>query len=169
MPPSATGVVASADVPARREGGRLLALADQYMSQALSEGRKALPACLPNPPVGCVLVQGGSIIGRGHTQPPGGAHAEIGALAALRGEAGTATLFVTLEPCSFHGRTPSCAEAIIASGIRTVVVAILDPDPRNSGAGIEKLRAAGIEVRVGPMQEQAQADLGPYLNLPANR
>jgi riboflavin biosynthesis protein RibD len=144
-------------------------IVDPYMSQALSEGKKALPACLPNPPVGCVLVQSGKIIGRGHTQPPGGPHAEIGALATAHGDLADVTLFVTLEPCSFQGRTPSCAEAIIAAGIRTVVVAIADPDPRNNGAGLEKLRAAGIKVHVGLMEEAARMDLAPYLNLPANR
>jgi riboflavin biosynthesis protein RibD len=140
-----------------------------YMLQALREGRRALPACLPNPPVGCVIVHSGAIIGRGHTQPPGGPHAEIGALGASQGDLADATLYVTLEPCSFHGRTPPCAEAIVARGIRQVVVAIVDPDPRNNGAGIEKLRAAGIVVRVGIMEEAARADLGPYLNLPANK
>jgi riboflavin biosynthesis protein RibD len=141
---------------------------DPYMLQALSEGRMALPACLPNPPVGCVIVRSGAIIGRGHTQPPGGPHAEIGALEASQGDLAQATLYVTLEPCSFHGRTPSCAEAIIARGIRQVVVAIVDPDPRNNGAGIEKLRIAGIDVRMGIMEEEARTDLGPYLNLPSN-
>lgn len=139
-----------------------------YMSQALMEGRKALPGCLPNPPVGCVLVQSDRVIGRGHTQPPGGPHAEIGALAAAPGDLADATLFVTLEPCSFRGRTPSCAEAIIAAGVRKVVVALIDPDPRNNGAGIEKLRAAGIEVQIGLMSQEAQMDLAPYLNLPGN-
>jgi riboflavin biosynthesis protein RibD len=142
---------------------------DPYMFQAPSEGRKALPACLPNPPVGCVVVQSGAIIGRGHTQEPGGPHAEIGALAASPADLADATLYVTLEPCSFHGRTPSCAGAMIARGIRKVVVAIIDPDPRNNGAGIEKLRAAGIDVRVGVMKDEARTDLGPYLNLPANK
>jgi riboflavin biosynthesis protein RibD len=143
--------------------------ADPYMLQALSEGRKALPACLPNPPVGCVVVRSDAIVGRGHTQPPGGPHAEIGALDTSQGDLADATLYVTLEPCSFHGRTPSCAEAIIARGIRKVVVAIIDPDPRNNGAGIEKLRAAGIDVRVGIMEEAARTDLGPSLNLPSNK
>ncbi len=138
------------------------------MSQALSEGKKALPSCLPNPPVGCVIVQAGAIIGRGYTQPPGGPHAEVGALATTEGDLADATLFVTLEPCSFHGRTPSCAEAIIAAGIRTVVVATIDLDPRNNGAGIEKLRAAGIRVHLGCMEEEARMDLAPYLNLPSN-
>jgi riboflavin biosynthesis protein RibD len=141
---------------------------DPYMSQALSEGQRALPACLPNPPVGCVLVKADEIVGRGHTQPPGGPHAEIGALAGAPVDLADATLFVTLEPCSFHGRTPSCAEAIIAAGIRKVVVAVIDPDPRNNGAGIAKLRAAGIDVQIGLMAQEAQRDLAPYLNLPSN-
>jgi pyrimidine deaminase RibD-like protein len=143
--------------------------ADYYMREALIEGRKALPSCLPNPPVGCVVVLAGEIVGRGHTQPPGAPHAEIGALSAWQGDLADATLFVSLEPCSFQGRTPACAEAIIARGIRKVVVAIIDPDPRNNGAGIEKLRSAGVVVQLGVLAEVAQADLGPHLNLPANR
>jgi riboflavin biosynthesis protein RibD len=143
--------------------------ADYYMREALREGRKALPACLPNPPVGCVVVVSGEIVGRGHTQPPGAPHAEIAALDATKRDLAGATLFVTLEPCSFHGRTPACADAIIAKGIGNVVVAIVDPDPRNDGAGIAKLRSAGVEVQLGVLAEEAQADLGPYLNLPANR
>jgi pyrimidine deaminase RibD-like protein len=143
--------------------------ADYYMREALGEGRKALPACLPNPPVGCVVVVSGEIVGRGHTQPPGAPHAEIAALSATKGDLAGATLFVTLEPCSFHGRTPACADAIIAKSIRHVVVAIVDPDPRNDGAGIAKLRSAGVEVQLGVLAAEAQADLGPYLNLPANR
>jgi pyrimidine deaminase RibD-like protein len=87
---------------------------------------------------------------------------------AASGNLADATLFVTLEPCSFQGRTPSCAEAIVAAGIRSVVVAIIDPDPRNNGAGIEKLRAAGINVQVGLMDKEAQVDLAPHLNLPSN-
>jgi len=142
---------------------------DPYMAEALAEGRKALPQCLPNPPVGCVLVRAGTIIARGHTQAPGRAHAEVGALRVARGPLADVTLYVTLEPCSFHGRTPSCADAIIRAGIRSVVVALIDSDPRNNGAGIEKLRAAGIAVALGVMQDQAHSDLGPYLNLPSNR
>lgn len=142
--------------------------ADYYMREALAEGRKALPACLPNPPVGCVVVRAGEIIGRGYTQPPGAPHAEIAALSATQGDLAEATLFVTLEPCSFQGRTPACTEAIVARGIRRVVVAMIDPDLRNNGAGIEKLKSAGVEVQLGVLAELAHADLGPYLNLPAN-
>jgi pyrimidine deaminase RibD-like protein len=142
---------------------------DDFMREALLEGKKALPACLPNPPVGCVVVLAGRIIGRGHTQAPGSPHAELEALNACVGDLAEATLFVTLEPCSFHGRTPACADAIIAKGVRRVVVGIVDPDPRNNGAGLWKLRNAGIEVQLGLLADAAQADLGPYLNLPANR
>ncbi|CAK9888665.1 MULTISPECIES: bifunctional diaminohydroxyphosphoribosylaminopyrimidine deaminase/5-amino-6-(5-phosphoribosylamino)uracil reductase RibD [Pseudomonas] len=137
-----------------------------FMHQALSEGRRALPACLPNPPVGCVLVRNGQIIARGFTQPPGQHHAEAMAMAQLEGEADGVTAYVTLEPCSFHGRTPSCATALAKRGIQRVCVAMLDPDPRNAGAGIALLEAAGIEVVVGVLQAQAAGDLGPYLNHP---
>jgi pyrimidine deaminase RibD-like protein len=141
---------------------------NRFMLAALQEGRKALPGCLPNPPVGCVVVRSGEVISRGHTQRPGSAHAEVGALSMLSGDLATAVLIVTLEPCSFHGRTPSCARAIISRGIGQVVVALVDPDPRNNGAGIAMLRGAGIQVTLGVMAEEAQRDLGPYLNLPAN-
>lgn len=104
-----------------------------FMHQALSEGRRALPACLPNPPVGCVLVRNGQIIARGFTQAPGQHHAEAMAMAQLDGDADDVTAYVTLEPCSFHGRTPSCATALVKRGIQRVCVAMLDPDPRNAG------------------------------------
>ncbi|MBZ0093550.1 MAG: bifunctional diaminohydroxyphosphoribosylaminopyrimidine deaminase/5-amino-6-(5-phosphoribosylamino)uracil reductase RibD [Sulfuricellaceae bacterium] len=138
------------------------------MHLALLEGRKALPACLPNPPVGCVLVKDGKVIASGFTQPPGQHHAEAMALSQVAGDLSGVTAFVTLEPCSFHGRTPSCAKALVTRGIKRVVVAILDPDPRNSGAGIEILKAAGVEVAVGTLERSALEDLGPYLAVIAN-
>jgi riboflavin biosynthesis protein RibD len=154
----------------RQRSEDVLLMSDAYfMREALTEGTKALPSCLPNPPVGCVVVLSGRIVGRGHTQRPGASHAEVEALNATPCDLAEATLFVTLEPCSFQGRTPACADAIIASGIRKVVVAIVDPDPRNNGAGIKKLENAGVEVRLGVLAEVAQAELGPYLNLPANK
>lgn len=139
------------------------------MHLALIEGRKALPSCLPNPPVGCVLVKDEGIIAAGFTQPPGKHHAEAMVLTQVAGDLSEVTAFVTLEPCSFHGRTPSCAKALAESGIKRVVVAMLDPDPRNSGAGIEILKAAGIEVCVGVLEHIACEDLGPYLALLANQ
>jgi riboflavin biosynthesis protein RibD len=136
---------------------------EEFMQEALIEGRKALPLCLPNPPVGCVLVKAGTIIARGHTQLPGMYHAEAMALLQVVGELTGVTAYVTLEPCSFQGRTPSCAKALVASGIKQVIVAMLDPDPRNAGAGIQILRAGGVDVSVGLLECEAIADLEPYL------
>jgi len=138
------------------------------MRVALEEGRKALPACLPNPPVGCVLVRGGAIVAVGHTQRPGEAHAEAMALSCIDGDLSDITAYVTLEPCSFHGRTPSCASAFIAKGLKHVVMAVLDPDPRNSGRGIEMLEQAGVRVELGTLETEATMELSRYLALPAN-
>jgi len=142
---------------------------DRFMRLALEEGRRALPGCLPNPPVGAVLVRGDEVIARGFTQPPGQPHAEVMAFAHAQGDLSDCVLYVTLEPCSFRGRTPSCAEALLARGVKVVCVAIPDPDSRNDGKGLERLRAAGVAVFVGTLAAEAQRDLGPYLNLPANR
>lgn len=135
-----------------------------FMSQALEQGRRALPDCQPNPPVGCVIVRQGAVVASGYTQAPGQHHAEAMALSQLAPALDELTAYVTLEPCSFAGRTPSCAQALVRSGIKRVHVAMLDPDPRNSGAGIAILRQAGIEVTVGLLEEQASADLGAYLH-----
>ena len=139
-----------------------------YMSLALAEGRRALPACLPNPPVGCVLVRAGEIIARGFTQSPGMDHAEAMALRQVAGDLKDVTAYVTLEPCAFHGRTPSCAASLVARRIGRVVAAIVDPDQRNAGKGIQMLRAAGVHVELGLLEDQALRDLSPYLALPAN-
>ena len=133
------------------------------MREALKEGRKALPACLPNPPVGCVLVQSGAVIARGHTNPPGHLHAEAMALSQVSGDLHEVTAFVTLEPCSFYGRTPSCAMALIARNIAQVVVALIDPHPRNQGRGLQMLEQAGILVTLGVLQAEAATDLSAYL------
>ncbi len=146
----------------------MFSLANEFMHLALIEGRKALPSCIPNPPVGCVLVKNGNVIASGFTQPPGQHHAEAMALAQVDGDLSDVTAFVTLEPCSFHGRTPSCAKTLVKSGIKRVFIAMLDPDPRNSGAGIGILKAAGIEVCVGVLEQMACQDLSPYLALIAN-
>ena len=127
----------------------LLALAAQ------AQGKSA-----PNPAVACILLNAaGDTIGQGHTQPVGGPHAEVMALrdaAALGHSVVGATAYVTLEPCSHHGRTPPCCDALIAAGIKKVVVAIEDPNPLVAGQGIAKLRAAGIEVEVGPGAAEAR-------------
>lgn len=136
---------------------------EKYMSAALEEGRKALPKCLPNPPVGCVIVKDERIIARGYTDEPGKHHAEAMALSQLSEVTADMSIFVTLEPCSFQGRTPSCAKALVKTEICKIYVGMLDPDPRNSGKGIAILEAAGKEVQVGVLQEAVEKDLVPYL------
>ena len=127
---------------------------DDYAAVAVALARDAIKITSPNPRVGCVLTgNDGDVLGKGHTQKAGGPHAEIMALrdAAARGNSVVgATAYVTLEPCSHHGRTGPCCDALIGAGIKKVVVSIQDPNPLVSGQGIARLRAAGIEVEVGP-------------------
>jgi diaminohydroxyphosphoribosylaminopyrimidine deaminase/5-amino-6-(5-phosphoribosylamino)uracil reductase len=111
--------------------------------------RSMLGRTSPNPAVGAVVVRDGRVIGEGATQPPGGAHAEVAALRQAGGAASGAALYVTLEPCSTHGRTPPCTDAIIEAGIATVVIAAGDPDAKVDGRGIAALRAAGVDVQIG--------------------
>jgi len=127
-----------------------------FMALALRLAEKGRYSTHPNPIVGCVLVRQGEIVGEGYHIKAGEGHAEARALAAAGNSATGATAYVTLEPCSFHGRTPSCAEALIKAGVSRVVVALLDPDVRNSGAGIRKLEAAGLVVEVGCMADSAR-------------
>lgn len=133
------------------------------MTLALRESEKAPPACRPNPPVGCVIVLDDALLSVGHTQPPGQPHAEIMALRAATASLAAASLYVTLEPCSFHGRTPSCAAALIRAGIGRVYVGMIDPHPKNRGRGIAMLRAAGIPVEVGVLGPKIEAALSRYL------
>jgi diaminohydroxyphosphoribosylaminopyrimidine deaminase/5-amino-6-(5-phosphoribosylamino)uracil reductase len=119
------------------------------MDQALAQARQALILSAPNPPVGCVIVRDGSLLGAGHTQRVGGPHAEVVAMADTRQRGHSlqgATAYVTLEPCAHHGRTPPCADALIREGLARVVVALHDPNPLVAGQGTARLRAAGIEV-----------------------
>ena len=125
------------------------------MALALSLGQRGQGSVWPNPAVGCVIVRGGRIVGRGWTQPDGRPHAETMALEQAGAGAHQATAFVTLEPCAHHGATPPCADGLIAAGIARCVVAIADPDTRVSGRGIAKLQAAGIEVSVGCQTQEA--------------
>ncbi|HEX2038519.1 MAG TPA: bifunctional diaminohydroxyphosphoribosylaminopyrimidine deaminase/5-amino-6-(5-phosphoribosylamino)uracil reductase RibD [Acidimicrobiales bacterium] len=129
------------------------------MRRAIELAASVRATTSPNPWVGCVLSTGHE----GATQPPGGLHAEAVALAAARERARGATLWVTLEPCAHHGRTPPCADAIAAAGVRRVVVGVEDPDPRVRGRGIAALRAAGIDVVVGVCEDEVRAQLAPYL------
>ena len=125
------------------------------MRAALALARRGLGTAWPNPSVGCVIVRDGRVAGRGVTAPGGRPHAETRALAMAGPAARGATAYVTLEPCSHHGRTPPCADALIAAGIARVVVAARDRSPRVAGAGIARLRAAGVEVAEGVLAEQA--------------
>jgi len=127
------------------------------MRAALALARRGLGNAWPNPAVGCVLVRHGQVVGRGWTQPGGRPHAEAEALRRAGWQARGATAYVTLEPCSHHGRTPPCCDALLAAGIARVVVAMRDPDPRVNGRGLERLRAAGIVVEEGLCEDEARA------------
>ncbi len=118
------------------------------LQRALALAERARGKTKPNPWVGAVVVRDGEIVGEGWTEPAGSRHAEIVALAEAGERARGATLYVTLEPCSHHGRTPPCAEAVIAAGVGRVVVGAGDPNPLVRGAGLERLRAAGVDVEV---------------------
>jgi diaminohydroxyphosphoribosylaminopyrimidine deaminase/5-amino-6-(5-phosphoribosylamino)uracil reductase len=137
--------------------GDAIAIADRdYMSRALRLAARGCYTTQPNPRVGCVLVKDGEVIAEGWHLRAGGAHAEIDALANARGPVRGATAYVSLEPCSHHGRTPPCAEALVAAGIRRVVVAMEDPNPAVSGSGMALLRDAGIEVSTGLLESEAR-------------
>lgn len=128
-----------------------------HMAEALRLAALGLYTTDPNPRVGCVIVRGGAVVGRGFHRRAGEAHAEVHALAEAGTGARGATVYVTLEPCAHHGRTGPCAEALVSAGVRRVVYALDDPDPRVAGAGAARLRAAGIEVACGPLSAAAEA------------
>ena len=132
------------------------------MARALELGRRALGLSSPNPAVGAVIVRDGEIIGEGYTQPPGGPHAEIVALEQAGERARGATMYTTLEPCSHHGRTPPCAEAMIAAGLDTAEIAVLDPHPPVNGSGRRLLEEHGITTRVGNSAEEATRHFQGY-------
>ena len=132
----------------------------QWMSEALAQAQKALYLSNPNPRVGCVIVRDGKVIGSGFTQAVGMAHAEVQALAnakTLGNDVAGSIIYVTLEPCSHTGRTPPCVDALIAAKPAKVIIAMSDPNPLVAGKGLEKLRAAGIEVQCGLLESEAQA------------
>ena len=139
----------------------------RYMLQALKLGEDVKGTTGDNPWVGCLIIKEDKILGRGATQPPGEFHAEAAAISdalekkhSLEGS----TLYCSVEPCSFKGRTPSCAEAIARSGIRRVVVAIRDPHPKVNGEGFRILKEAGISVIEGPGAQLAEASLQEWLD-----
>jgi len=140
------------------------------MAVALRLAARGLGAVWPNPAVGCVLVQGDRIVGRGWTQPGGRPHGEVEALRRAGSAALGATAYVSLEPCAHYGRTPPCTMALLQAGVRRVVAATVDPDPRVDGRGIEQLRQAGVEVTVGPGRAEAEAlNAGFILRVRAGR
>ncbi len=138
-----------------------------HMRRALAQAATVRSTTAPNPWVGCVIVPPGpaadaGAVFAGATAPPGGPHAEAAALLEAGEAARGATLYVTLEPCAHHGRTPPCTDAIIEAGVARVVVGIEDPDTRVAGRGLAALRAAGIEVTVGVAADEVAEQLAPY-------
>lgn len=128
-----------------------------FMRYALNLARRGLGRTAPNPSVGCVIVKEGVVIGCGWTGDSGRPHAETQALAQAGAQSQGTTAYVSFEPCAHEGETPSCAKALVAAGIRRVVVACADPDPRVSGQGIQILKEAGIEIVSGVLEEEAQS------------
>ncbi len=128
----------------------------QWMAHALQLAERGLNSTSPNPRVGCVLVKDGALLGEGWHERTGEPHAEIHALRAAGDKARGATAYVTLEPCSHHGRTPPCADALAKAGVARVVAAIQDPNPKVAGQGLEKLRKAGIAAECGLMEAAAR-------------
>jgi diaminohydroxyphosphoribosylaminopyrimidine deaminase/5-amino-6-(5-phosphoribosylamino)uracil reductase len=141
-----------------------------FMTRALALAGRGLYTTTPNPRVGCVIVKDGAIVGSGWHETAGQPHAEINALSEAGANARGATLYVTLEPCSHHGRTPPCADAVIAAGIARVVAAMQDPNPIVSGEGIARLSGAGIDVTHGLMQEEAhELNIGYVMRMAQGR
>ncbi len=136
----------------------------EHMHAATALARRGLGSTWPNPSVGCVLVRDGRVVGRGVTAVGGRPHAETVALAMAGETARGATAYVTLEPCSHHGVTPPCADALIAAGVVRVVVACGDPDPRVDGRGLARLRDAGIAVQTGVLASEAAEGLAGFFS-----
>src|SRR5258708_1001212 len=141
-----------------------------HMLHALRLAARGLGQVAPNPAVGCVIVKDEKIVGRGWTQPGGRPHAETEALARAGEAARAATAYVTLEPCAHWGRTPPCADALVEAGIARAVIAIKDPDPRVSGAGIARLQQGGVAVVLGCLAaEAAELNAGFLMRINAGR
>lgn len=136
---------------------------ERFMRDAIELSLRHLGQTGPNPSVGCIIVKNGEVVGRGVTAVGGRPHAEPQAIAEAGEKASGATAYVTLEPCSHHGKTPPCANALIRAGIARVVVAVADPDPRVSGQGLKMLADADIEVTIGVLQKDARRAMSGYL------
>lgn len=135
----------------------------RYMALAIKLAKKAEGRTSPNPLVGAVIVKGGRIIGKGYHKKCGLPHAEVYAIKAAGAKARGSTLYVTLEPCDHHGRTPPCTDAIIKSGIKRVVMAMKDPNPITDGRGIKKLKKHGIKTEAGILENEAKAINKPFI------
>lgn len=142
---------------------------EKWMREALQWARRGEGLTRPNPPVGAVVVRQGSAVGRGFHRRAGGPHAEVVALLQAGAKARGATLYVTLEPCCTWGRTPPCTEAILAAGIRRVVVGTVDPNPRHAGRGLRILKRAGVEVVRGVAEREAKSLLAPFASTMTKR
>src|SRR4051812_2245183 len=138
---------------------------DDWMRRALELAERGRGWVEPNPLVGGVVVRDGELIGEGWHQKYGGPHAEVHALAAAGDAARGATLYVTLEPCCHHGKTPPCTDAVLRAGIARVAAALEDPFPQVAGQGAARLRAAGVAVDFGPCADLARRQNAPYLKL----
>jgi diaminohydroxyphosphoribosylaminopyrimidine deaminase/5-amino-6-(5-phosphoribosylamino)uracil reductase len=132
------------------------------MLEAIGEARKAFWKTHPNPMVGAVIVSNGQVVSKGHHQQCGHPHAEVEALLSLGGRAQGMDVYVTLEPCNHQGKTAPCTEALIEARVGRVFVGVIDPDPRVSGSGVQRLREAGIEVHVGLMEEECRRLNAPF-------
>src|SRR6185295_818667 len=132
------------------------AVDQEFMRRALQLAQRGLYTTTPNPRVGCVIVRDGAVIGEGWHERAGGPHAEVSALQAAGARARGATAYVSLEPCHHQGRTPPCDEALIAAGIKRVVAAMRDPDPRTAGRGFARMQQAEIEIVAGVLENEAR-------------
>jgi diaminohydroxyphosphoribosylaminopyrimidine deaminase/5-amino-6-(5-phosphoribosylamino)uracil reductase len=136
---------------------------EKMMNRAMALARKGLGKTSPNPPVGCIIVRNGEIVGTGWHRKAGTPHAEVHALREAGERARGADVFVTLEPCSHFGKTPPCADALIAAGVGRVYAGMVDPNPEVAGKGIQKLRAAGIPTFPGFMEPECRRIIGPFI------
>ena len=135
---------------------------EPFMRRALELARRGEGLTRPNPPVGAVLVRGGKILAEGFHKRAGGAHAEVNCLKNFSGSVKNTTLYISLEPCSTHGRTPPCTDLILERGIKRVVIATRDPNPAHAGRGIRLLRRAGVEVVTGVCRDEANELIMPF-------
>ena len=136
---------------------------EKYMKRAIALARRGLGRTSPNPAVGCVIVRDGAIVGEGWHKKAGGPHAEVHALCQAGEAAKNADVYVTLEPCAHYGKTPPCAEALIDAGVKRVFAAMVDPNPKVKGKGVDALRAAGIEVVTGLMETESRLLNEPFI------